>query len=106
MDRGRPRGEERGQVIREEVADALDRQVGRRIGGERLRIVRAVALPQEDGGDPAFPTALNGAQVLLAVVVRDVMVGRINTQNHATNITLVVKRNVGPVLKPFESTGT
>ena len=74
MFRRRRRGHERGQVVREQVADALDRQVGRGMGGDRLRIVRVVALPREDRGDSAFPHALHGAQDAQLVVHQDIVV--------------------------------
>src|SRR2546422_4841143 len=77
MYRPRRRGEEGGQVVREKVADALDRQVGGRIGGERLRIVRVVALPREDRGDSALPGALRGGQDSELVVHQDVVVSGI-----------------------------
>ena len=46
----------RGEVVVHEVADALDGEVGGRIRGEGLRIVRVVALPREHGGDARRPT--------------------------------------------------
>src|SRR3989442_5118183 len=77
MYRPRRRGEERGQVVREQVPEALDRQVGRRIGGERVRIARIVALPREDGGDSAFPYSLDGGQDAELVVHQDIVVSGI-----------------------------
>jgi len=57
--------------------DALDRQVGRRIGGERLRIVRVVTLPREDRGDSVLPYSLHGGQDAQLVVHQDIVVSGI-----------------------------
>jgi len=46
-----------GQFVVEQVADALDRNVGGRMRGQGFQVVSVVALLREDGGQ-AVPPAL------------------------------------------------
>ena len=57
-----------------QIADAFDRDVGRRKAGEMLRLMRIVALSHEDRGDAASPHALHGGQDASLVVHQDIVV--------------------------------
>src|SRR6266849_10937373 len=75
--RPRARREERRQVVLEQVADTLDADVGRWVGGERLRVTRVVPLPRQHGGDATRPHLLHCRQDPQLVVDQHVMVGRV-----------------------------
>src|SRR2546428_439978 len=51
-----------------EVADALDRQIGRTIGGDRFRIVSVLPLAGEDRGDALAPVRGHDAAAIEASV--------------------------------------
>src|SRR5258705_12624474 len=80
---GRPRGDgpgarpQRGQVVVDEVADALDGEIRGWVAGEGLRIVRVVPLPGEYGGHASAPRALHRRQHAELVVHEHVVLGGI-----------------------------
>src|SRR5512140_783157 len=78
-----------GKIEIEQVADALDRQVGRRIGREDAGIERVMPLAREDGREPLPQDLLHRRQDAELVVDHDVMAGRVALLDVVEHLLLV-----------------
>src|SRR4029077_15204086 len=74
---GRGRGLERREIVADEVADAIEDDVGSGISGHLGGIVRVVSLAGEHGGDALAPRRLDGGAEPRLVVDEDVVIGGI-----------------------------
>src|SRR4051794_9396877 len=70
-------GEQGGQVVPEQVPDALDRDVRGRVRGQRLRVVRVMPLARKDGRQPRSPDLFHRVQDAQLVVHEDVVSSRV-----------------------------
>ena len=71
------RVEQVGQVILQQVADALDADIGCGIAGERFRIGRVVTLPDENGANTRAPEFFARGQDSQFIVDQHVMFSRV-----------------------------
>ena len=73
-----PGGREQvGQVVPEQVPDALDRDVRWRVRGQRLRVVRVMPLSRKDGRQARSPDFFHRVQDAKLVVHQNVMPSRV-----------------------------
>ena len=61
------------QIMVKKVADVLNSHVRRRVGGDYLRVVGELALPDEYRGHPVGPGVLDGGQDSQLVVHQNVV---------------------------------
>src|SRR5579859_565738 len=97
-------GQEILQIIIEQLADAINGQISRRVGCNDPRILRVVTLVCKHGGDPFLPDVFNGAEDVKLVVDDHIVIGGV-TRGDICQLVLLMHIDEHMALDSFVQPG-